>query len=71
VLLLAAAATIAAIGVTGFWLHNASQPQAPSVGLAVGATAPSIRLPATTGEALSLDLLRGSKVVLYFYEASG
>ena len=32
-----------------------------------GAEAPAFRLPATTGEEISLEDLRGRKVVLYFY----
>ncbi|MDQ6878707.1 MAG: hypothetical protein M3082_13675 [Candidatus Dormibacteraeota bacterium] len=43
---------------------------APS-GVALGATAPSNGQPATTGQTLSLTQLRGSKVVVYFYEESG
>jgi cytochrome oxidase Cu insertion factor (SCO1/SenC/PrrC family) len=40
-------------------------------GLAVGALAPLISLQSTNGTAMSLDQLRGSKVVVYFYESSG
>jgi hypothetical protein len=40
-------------------------------GAALGATAPSNGQPATTGQTLSLTQLRGSKVVVYFYEESG
>jgi len=40
-------------------------------GLPVGAAAPLISLQSTNGTALSLDQLRGSKVVVYFYESSG
>ena len=40
-------------------------------GVALGATAPSSGQPATTGQTLSLTQLRGSKVVVYFYEESG
>ncbi|HYS29663.1 MAG TPA: hypothetical protein VEQ12_09190 [Candidatus Limnocylindria bacterium] len=40
-------------------------------GLATGAEVPSIAQPSTDGQTLSLQQLRGSKVVLYFYEGSG
>jgi hypothetical protein len=40
-------------------------------GAAVGAQAPSMTLPATAGGSVSLAGLRGSKVVVYFYEGSG
>jgi len=40
-------------------------------GLPVGAAAPLISLQSTNGTAVSLDQLRGSKVVVYFYESSG
>lgn len=40
-------------------------------GLAVGAAAPLISLQSTNGTALTFDQLRGSKVVVYFYESSG
>ena len=40
-------------------------------GASLGATAPSSGQPATTGQTLSLTQLRGSKVVVYFYEESG
>jgi|GEM_PF-2009290 hypothetical protein len=46
-------------------------PPAPSAGLAVGALVPTLALPATTGGVLSLDRLRGSKVIVYFYEGAG
>ena len=42
-----------------------------SGGLSPGSAAPSIARPATTGGSLSLDQLRGLKVVVYFYEESG
>lgn len=46
-----------------------SSPVAASAALAVGAPAPTIALPATTGGALSVAQLRGSKVVVYFFES--
>jgi len=42
-----------------------------SSGVALGATAPSSGQLATNGQTLSLTQLRGSKVVVYFYEESG
>lgn len=46
-------------------------PPDPSAGLPVGALVPALALPATTGGVLSLDRLRGSTVVVYFYEGAG
>lgn len=40
-------------------------------GLKLGAAAPQIALQSTNGTTVSLDQLRGSKVVVYFYESSG
>jgi len=40
-------------------------------GLAVGAPAPVMSLQSTDGIAISLDQLKGSKVVVYFYEGGG
>ena len=40
-------------------------------GIATGAEAPSIAQPATSGQTLSLQQLRGSKIVVYFYEEAG
>ena len=40
-------------------------------GLAVRASVPTLSLQATDGRTVSLDQMRGSKVVLYFYETSG
>lgn len=48
-----------------------TSPQPRSGGIALGAAAPSIALPATSGGQLTLAQLRGSKVVLYFYEGAG
>ncbi len=70
-LLLGAATATALVVAAGFWLRGFSKPEAPSAGIAIGTTAPSIAKPATTGQSLTLDQLRGSKVVLYFYEAAG
>lgn len=59
----------------GFAVVQRSAPRGPqsagSAGLAVGAPVPTIALPATMGGMLSLDQLRGSKVVVYFYEGAG
>lgn len=46
-------------------------PSGSSSGAAVGATLSVSPQPATTGQSLSLDQYRGSKVVVYFYEGSG
>ena len=40
-------------------------------GLPLGAAAPVISLQSTNGAAFALDQLKGSKVVVYFYESSG
>jgi hypothetical protein len=65
---------LAALGL-GFAVAQLSAPRPPeavgSAVLAIGASAPSVALPATTGGTLSLDRLRGTKVVLYFYEGGG
>jgi hypothetical protein len=53
------------------WLQANSSPPSAGAGIPLGSTAPAIALPATTGGTLSLDRLRGSKVVVYFYEDSG
>ena len=45
--------------------------QSPSAVSAIGAQAPLIVLPSTSGEQVSLDQYRGSKVVVYFYEGAG
>ncbi len=59
----------------GFAVAQLSARRSPqpalSAGLAVGAPVPTIALPATSGGALSLEQLRGSKVVVYFYEGAG
>ena len=71
-LAMAAGLAAVALGVAVAWITAPRAPQAAgSAGLAVGAPAPSIALPATTGGTLSLDRLRGSKVVVYFYEGGG
>jgi len=51
------------------WILKGSQPAGS--GVATGAEAPSIAQPATSGQTLSLQQLRGSKVVVYFYEGYG
>ena len=40
-------------------------------GLPVGAVVPAVPLRSTEGTTISLDQLKGSKVVVYFYESSG
>jgi peroxiredoxin len=57
---------VAVLAVVALW--TSSQPR--SGALPVGSATPSITLPATTGE-FTLARLRGSKVVLYFYEGAG
>lgn len=54
-----------------FFLSNHLGSSGSASGAALGATAPSTGQPATTGQTLSLAQLRGSKVVVYFYEESG
>ena len=51
------------------WILKGTQPAGS--GVATGAAVPSIAEPATSGEMLSLQQLRGSKVVVYFYEGAG
>ena len=51
------------------WILKGTQPAGS--GVATGAEAPSIAQPATSGQTLSLQQLRGSKVVVYFYEGAG
>lgn len=46
-------------------------PAPPSAGLAIGAPVPKTALTATTGGAISLADLHGSKVVVFFYEGAG
>ena len=71
---LAIAAGLAALGF-GFAIAQLSAPRPPeavgSAVLAIGVSAPTVALPATTGGTLSLDRLRGTKVVVYFYEGGG
>ena len=59
------ALTVGVLAVIALW--TPSQPR--SGALPVGSTTPSITLQATTGE-FTLVRLRGSKVVLYFYEGA-
>jgi len=40
-------------------------------GLAIGATAPVVPLKSTQGTTVSFDQMKGSKIVVYFYESSG
>lgn len=71
---LAMTAGLAALGF-GFAVAQLSAPRPPeavgSAVLAIGASAPTVALPATTGGTLSLDRLRGTKIVVYFYEGGG
>jgi hypothetical protein len=60
-----------AILVAAYVFSNRSGASGSASGVALGATAPSSGQPATTGQTLSLTQLRGSKVVVYFYEESG
>jgi len=60
------ALTVGVLAVIALW--TPSQPR--SGALPLGSTTPSITLQATTGE-FTLARLRGSKVVLYFYEGAG
>jgi len=66
--LIGAAGVLALAGLV--WITRGTA-GSPSSGLATGAEAPSIAQPSTDGQTLSLQQLRGSKVVLYFYEGSG
>lgn len=71
---LAVVAGFAALGL-GLAIAQLTAPRAPqaavSAGLALGAAAPAVTLPATTGGAVSLNQFRGTKVVVYFYEGGG
>lgn len=59
-----------AVAVGAFlWIQSSSRPS-PSAGLAMGALVPSVAQPATSGQMLSLDQFRRSKVVVYFYEGA-
>lgn len=71
----------AAVGVLaiGWWALQA-WPKAPSdatanIGsdrtISIGAQAPMIALPSTSGREVSLDEYRGSRLVVYFYEGVG
>jgi hypothetical protein len=57
--------------VVAFVLSSRLGSSSSQSGVALGATAPSSGQPATIGQTLSLTQLRGSKVVVYFYEESG
>jgi len=68
------------LAVAGFLvaLHSGSPGQSPlsggqagERGLRIGASVPSLALESTSGGTLSLDGMKGSKVVVYFYESSG
>lgn len=69
------------VAVAAFFVatHGTGSPQSSSSlgrttgerGLPVGAVVPSQPLPSTAGSSISLDQMRGSKVVVYFYEGGG
>ncbi len=67
----AGAVVAVVIVIAAFVLTNRFGASGSASGVALGATAPSSGQPATTGQTLSLTQLRGSKVVVYFYEESG
>jgi len=76
VLAVVLAAVVAFVIVSRNSLTSAPGSAAPGAapgdrGFAVGAAAPLISLQSTSGTAISFDQLRGSKVVVYFYESSG
>lgn len=65
--LIGGAVLVAAIvAVLALW--TSSQPRSGAIALET--PAPSFALPATTGGALTLSQLRGSKIVVYFYEGA-
>jgi len=64
------------VAIIAYLIATRLSPAAPSNssgerGLRVGASEPSLSLQSTTGMLISLDQLRGSKLVLYFYESGG
>jgi hypothetical protein len=67
--LVAGGAALAVAAGAFLWIQSSSRPS-PSTGLAMGALVPSIAEPATSGQMLSLDQFRGSKIVVYFYEGA-
>ncbi len=76
---LLAAGAAAAVLALGWWAFQGwSKPSTQSTAntpadetILIGAQAPTVALPSTTGGQLSLDQYRGSRVVLYFYEGVG
>ncbi len=62
---------VAAALVVAFVAFNHPAGPSSSSGAPLGAAATSIGQPATNGQTVSLTQLRGSKVVVYFYEESG
>jgi cytochrome oxidase Cu insertion factor (SCO1/SenC/PrrC family) len=66
------------VAITAFLIvtHGGSNSPSSTVGsvgdrgLHLGAMVPVMSLESTDGTAVSLDQLRGSKIVLYFYESS-
>lgn len=69
--LLLGAAVVALVGV-GVALGGGGGSDEPAGGVAVGATAPVVQLPATSGNTVDLADFRGKRnVLLYFYEHAG
>ncbi|MDE2571154.1 MAG: redoxin domain-containing protein [bacterium] len=68
--MLAAGLAVIALLIWAFVAQRGASSRAAS-GLAIGAPAPQIALPATRGGTFSLAAFKGSKVVVYFYEGSG
>jgi len=63
----AAGGGLVIVAVIALWMSSPPGSRA----ISLGSAAPLITLPATTGSELGLAQLRGSKVVLYFYEGAG
>ena len=69
---IAGGAAIVVVVIAGFLWFSRSQGSTTVSGVVpVGAVAPSVSQPATSGQTVSLDQFHGSKVVLYFYEGAG
>jgi len=74
VFLIPAALLVAVVAFVAVSLNHPSSTSPASTGergLAVGAAVPTTSLPATMGGSMSLSDLRGSKVVVYFFEGDG
>ena len=68
VLVVVASALLAVV----YWQGKGRSSEATTATLAVGATAPDVRLPATDGSTVDLHAARGKRdVLLYFYEHAG